>query len=644
AEQLREDVNGVATRTVFDGLNRAVQEYRQDIDHFSAQAQVYRPLYRASYDAWGRLQAQTLIDWLSAEDDQNLSLTSQFDYDDWGQQCAVTGPDGVTAFEQTIPVGSAAFDGKIIESWREGSAGAKTGRTVVWQNRFDQVERSERRDAANQLVSLQVNTYDGLGRVATENVGLSTSPRVNAYRYDAFSRSVAHTLPDGSTVVRDYARHSRDDLPESIAVRSAGQEQLLGTQQFDGLDRLKVSTTGGRRQVYSYSAGMLRPSSVTVASGDVIDYEYLPLLTQDPVKRTLRSSRTLAQSTVDFTYNKKNARLEACATPSQTFSREYFSTGQIRAESRQQGGGSYEMAYAYSHRGLLLEYTDVQGNVQYHQYDAQGRLAKTWLNDLETEFQYDELGRMQSFSTKAGDVSLATLLEYDEFDRETRRTFIMGDATQVLEQAYDDVDAMTSRNLYDGANAQAPLLRGETYEYDVRQRLQTYTCVGTERPHDPNGKGMITGQHFTFDALDNILSVETTLENERYLSTYAFENEHDPVQLTSITHDFEDARIQLAYDSNGNLVRDEQGRTLEYDGLNRLLSVTAPASGEVLATYEYDGQDILTIASGEQRFIRGDEIVGIVSEEGSHTFFRGGGQVLAEQQGDGTSIGNGGGQ
>ncbi|WP_460418485.1 RHS repeat domain-containing protein [Pseudomonas sp. microsymbiont 2] len=646
-EQHKEDVNGVITRTLFDGLNRAVEELRLDIDNFSAWQDKYRPLYSATYDAWGRLQTQTLTDWLGAEEADELSLTSQFKYDDWGQQCAITGPDGVTAYERIIPVGSSEFDGRIIESWREGSAGAKTGRTIVWQNRFDQAERSERRDAANQLVSLQVNTYDGLGRVATENVGLSTSPRVNAYRYDAFSRIVAHTLPDGSTVVLEYARHSRDDLSESIAVQSAGQEQLLGTRVFDGIDRITVSTTGGRKQVNRYVGSLLYPADVTTASGELIDYEYLPLLTSSPIERTLRSARVHTEFTATFTYNSKNARLETFDTGDQSCVREHYSTGHLRKETRQQGGGSYVVEFVYSHRGLLLEYQDVQGNVQYHEYDPQGRLCKTYLNELVTHFQYDTLGRLCSFSTANGSASLTTSLKHDDFDREIQRTFIMGDITQVLLQDYNDVDAMISRRRYDGANEQAPLLLEETYGYDERQRLRTYSCTGSERPHDPNGQGMILGQEFTFDALDNIVSVKTTLENDKsYSSTYNFENKDDPVQLTSIIHHFqEDVRIQLAYDANGNLTQDEQGRVLEYDALNRLLRVTDPAGGDVdeVTTYEYDAQSYLTIANGEQRFIRDDEIAGVLSSEGYSSFFRGAGQILAEQH-DGQSSVNGGGQ
>ena len=50
--------------------------------------------------------------------------------------------------------------------------------------------------------------------------------------------------------------------------------------------------------------------------------------------------------------------------------------------------------------------------------------------------------------------------------------------------------------------------------------------------------------------------------------------------------------IDLEYDANGNLTKDEQGRQLRYDALNRLVSVTTP-EGES-QRYHYDPENILS--------------------------------------------------
>ena len=89
---------------------------------------------------------------------------------------------------------------------------------------------------------------------------------------------------------------------------------------------------------------------------------------------------------------------------------------------------------------------------------------------------------------------------------------------------------------------------------------------------------MISGQNFIYDALDNITRVITTSGGIKNTARYFYDPEGDPVQLQRITNtqvDIYPAEIVLEYDSHGNLTRDEAGRVLKYDPLNRLLSVSA---------------------------------------------------------------------
>ncbi|WP_258035605.1 RHS repeat domain-containing protein [Pseudomonas putida] len=78
---------------------------------------------------------------------------------------------------------------------------------------------------------------------------------------------------------------------------------------------------------------------------------------------------------------------------------------------------------------------------------------------------------------------------------------------------------------------------------------------------------------------------------------YHFDNPWDPAQLTGITiNGLEDEPriIELEYDADGNLILDEEGRQLEYDGLGRLQRVKL-ASGSGGATYGYDALDRLAM-------------------------------------------------
>lgn len=186
------------------------------------------------------------------------------------------------------------------------------------------------------------------------------------------------------------------------------------------------------------------------------------------------------------------------------------------------------------------------------------------------------------------------------------------------------MDALKKRTLSEGREN----LRVEVYEYDERQRLETYTFTGRGvdndpyQPQDPYGN-YITRQKFKFDALDNITEVVTDFVGGSNTAAYHFEGE-DPAQLSRITNKPTDpasrtlngypAEIPLHYDENGNLVVDEQGRTLKYNALNQLLSVSEDT--QPIVSYVYNPQNILMAADGEQRFYLGDELTTLKTEEG----------------------------
>lgn len=106
---------------------------------------------------------------------------------------------------------------------------------------------------------------------------------------------------------------------------------------------------------------------------------------------------------------------------------------------------------------------------------------------------------------------------------------------------------------------------------------------------------VIARQTFGFDGLDNITSVITQDPgNKAQRTLYEFKNQ-DPAQLSKIVNSRNvppGPDIELSYDLNGNLISDEQGRVLRYDGLNRLLEVTLPDTTS--CSYHYDPENILS--------------------------------------------------
>ena len=621
AQQWAYDVKQVETHTLFDGLSRVVSEAREDIDSATF-AGASRPIYRGRYDELGQLVEETEIDWLG---DQLLELTSRYAYDDWGEQYSVTGPEGVTAVQMTDQVESSV--GPVRFEWREraeivdeeGKPKRLSGTVRTDLNLFEQPIRIERLDPAGQRISLQFNEHDGLGRISKQTLGTGTGQRIESFVHDPFDRQLEHHLADrNNRVYRTYARHSREDLPVSIRVGdSFANARLLGEQTFDGLDRRTSATTGGRVQTFSYAPGQRQPHTVTAPDGTEIAYTYLPMLGEEPVYRLL------AGTAANYSHDKHNARLMHCDEPGQALDRTYFSNGDLKTEKRtlEGQGGVFEMTYDHSYRSRLRAYVDVQGQTQLYEYDAYGRLERTTLHAapasakrqrlqrttarqaqplLSATFTYDQLSRLQSTTTEdlESGRKLVTSLEYDEFDREILRTFDFGDTEQKLEQGYDQFDCLEYRTFTEtpkgAATGKATELRHETYQYDPRGRLTLYTCRGPQAPVDPSGM-VIARQMFGFDGLDNIISVMTfDPDNNHQLTVYEFKNT-DPVQLSKIVNSRNTPPgldIELHYDLNGNLIKDEQKRELRYDGLNRLLSVDT-LDGQH-CSYHYDPENILS--------------------------------------------------
>jgi RHS repeat-associated protein len=615
ASQEATNVNGVITRTRVDGLNRTIYEERQDAD--ATQPGLFRRTYAASHDVLGNLVEETLFDWLR---DTELALRSTYEYDDWGERSCVVGPDGVREFSIVDPIGTLESKGAVMRSWRQGPAldAPKEADTETWYNLFDKPTRIERFNSLQQSLSVARTLYDGLGRIAQEIDAREASTR---FGYDAFGRVTETVLADESVVKRSYALHGADDLPISISVNDIE----LGTQEFDGLGRCTNATTGGRSQTFSYDPGRMQPASVTMPDAQLIGYDYQPLLNDRPSRRYLPSSLTSR-----YDYDKKNSRLLGCHEADQELTRSYFSTGEMKSESRRQAQGELlTMHYVYSRQARLLEYTDVLGQVQHYSYDRAGRLESTGLGGLRSGFVYDVLGRLAEIHTVDAAQMLDVSLEYDDLGREKLRTFNLNGVVQTLDQSYNAVDALESRTLKLGSE----VLRAETFAYDPRGRLERYTCSGSQPPVDPYGQE-IQQQVFAFDALDNMTLVLTTSPGGTDRARFIYDQQ-DPVQLRSITHTGNanyPPEIVLDYDANGNLVSDEQQRILTYDALGRLLTVQE-SSGVGQSAYHYDAMDRLAGegAENDQRFYREDDLANRLRGTRRSTFVRGAGQLLAEK-------------
>ena len=677
AWQVEEDVQGVRLTTLSDGRGRAVEQWRAEPGEGSTPQGVttFRraglQIYAARYDGLGQQIEETLYD-DCGQAGRSVALTTTYEYDGWGERCAQQGPDGVKAVEQTDPVGDGS--GAVVSRWQESVDGSLKSAVVVTRNNlFGEpvtVTRQYQDDDAGDVEYESLTYgYDGLGRrVREESAWSGGTTRVTTFTLDAFDRDLEQTLPDGATVVRRYSPHSDADLPVEISVDGT----LLGTQAFDGLDRMIRATTGGRERTFTFDGSLNRPTSVITPKGELIEYEYQPRLGEEPIQR-----RTGLAADERYDYDTRTARLLACHQQrEEVMTRTYHTNGQLKDETRTLDGQRYAMHYQYSVGERLLGYTEVTGDEQRYHYDDAGRLVRTEVGPavapvLTCALTYDALGRPSTIDTQDHDAGhwLTTTLSYDALGRETERRFMFDGQEEILTQRYDDADCIIEKTL----SQDGQVLREEFFEYDERQHLSYYECSGPACPVDPYGK-TIAAQLFICDSLDNHLEVTTTWSEagarqlrearrglrtgassvaslagrvnveELNIATYLYEGE-DPVQLTGIenTHADYPPRIDLTYDEDGNLTRDDAGRELAYDPLGRLMSVST-SPGETASTYQYDPTDIISGRSGdaapEHRFYRDGQLATLVQGEQSISIVRAAEHLIAERSGTPAMSGN----
>lgn len=556
------EVTGGRAVVHLDGLGREVRGEVEDVD---VAPDTFREVWTKTYNAFGELVAQTHTDWVDGV--KRATLTTQYLYDAWGQQCATLHPDGTRDVVEADPVA-------LTETtWVEDADGNPSARTKAHGTVFGKPDKIEYLDAAGTLKGTESFVYDGIGRCveSTDRRGYKTF-----YSFDAFDRVVSSTLTDGAVVDTRYAAHSADELPVEIGIAHAslGGRLPLGTQTFDGLSRRRTYAVGGRTVTFDYDPGVLQPKSMTTPLDEVVTYTYEP---------KLGMQLTLMKSENDsiFEYNPKNAQLTHTERDGLTRTLEYYASGLLRVERwKNETGQERSATHRHSLLGASQSYTNVFGVEQVITHDALDRPWKLAHGSLTAELTYDSFGRVHRIDTREGLQSMVTDIVFDDFGRETSRTFtaVAGgkSVVQVLGMRYDHSGRLERRKLQQGEE----VLRQEEFTYDERGRLVNYLCSGSQPPQDPWGKP-INRQQFRFDAFDRILSITTRFPGGSNVTRYDYE-ETDPAQLTRIVHshrDYPSDLQDLAWDGAGRMVRDERGRTLKWNSQNQLVEVAAPATG-----------------------------------------------------------------
>lgn len=593
------------TRVSYDGVGREILCELRDQD--ADDKQTWHPVSKTEWDAFGRIKTTTVTDRIPvikgskiSSDVRTTSYSSSTEWDDWGQPYRVTDSHGLVRYSVSDPL--ALTQTQWITD-KEGKYQSARNVTILEPKTHRPVRNERRVSHQGSLTTYSSVTqiWDSMGRLreATDELGHTTF-----WEYDVHGRTVVSTYPDKSKITKTYVPFSGAGLITGISVKPANSAvMVLGTQEFDGLGRLKRTDSGGRTSTFIYEhAWQTTPHSQTGPDGVTSTY------IQDPRLGGAVTSVTSKDITQTFDYDLSRGQLKKSFEGSEKHTCTTYSpyrSGRLQTERVVLlEGPAVDTTWSYSLAGLPVM-VNADGVSETRGYQSTGRLERITDDAVEVLLKYDALGRLYHWEAteRVTKASMVTELTFDDLGREEMRKMTHTNGTvRSIGQTWKKNNQLAQRHHY-GKDVHTAVLN-ETFEYDNRNRLNIYTCSGTELPSDPYGNKFVK-QIFDFDVLNNITVCRTVLSDGSINEArYFFENKADPCQLTGLTNGVPERVKELSlppasskktnrnypevtvltYDSAGRMVRDEEGRTLTYDALGRLATIKG-------GSYSYDAHN-----------------------------------------------------
>ncbi len=491
-------------------------------------------------------------------------------------------------------------------------------------------------------------TYDALDRKTSETDQLGHTTN---YEYDVADALVAVVLPaitlhwNGT----DYTVHpryeygydalgqqtvQRDAMDNSLSYALSGFQNRETTFSYDGFGRLSGRTLPDTEQESWTYDSLGRQATHVDFKGQVEEFVY------DNDSRIAVGERLGLGRVIEKRYYSSVSNFTS--QTEDTSQRVHYTFDALgRVGTVVDGHGTVTNTYDLD--GRLTSVDSPEGTINYVYDQATSRHIRTYTASNETDYGYDELGRLQHvYQTKVNGTSNAT---YNSYNATTQEPTFTGGTPPTTTYTYDALgnhDTVTLPNGvvsdydYDALNRidLETVTKGETtlasYDYVLLADGQRDYVIDT----DPNG--LVTKIDWTYDAINRLTGEKRDEHNDGqndagdYDATYSYDLVGNRLEkltnkvgtsnddTTDYTYNADDHLTQevgtlagtttYQYDSNGSQTRKTRvlgGTTVEdaiyrYDLRNRLVGVNTDATGTEEITYGYDdaGDRVKQVVSG----------------------------------------------
>ena len=445
-------------------------------------------------------------------------LTTQYEYDNWGNLTRSVSPEGIST---TISRGWVGSGGYYEQTQTDGSP------TVTsYYDPYGSKGHEESTGPDGTIIN-KVWTYNSRGLLSFENTTIGSLVQFHTYMYDGLGRKVGETLPSGQSYSYSYGNRS---VTTTIAGRTY-------TTTYDAWGNIKNSTDPKSSVEYTYYSNG-KPKEV-VAGGATWFLEYdeagnktllsdpdagVTEYTYDALGRLTSQTNANGYETVN-TYDEKG-RLSSTTIDGAITTYTYGTTGNEKMRlTREQNARGY-VTYSHDPYGRVtskvrsLTGTGVYSSTAYD-YNNLNQLSTRTCNGQTEQYYYDSNGYKCRSTINGQDVW--QLVDYN--------------GMQSIVQLGDSLTSITKRNLR--GVTQLAVVHGTDTISNFRYEYSTATGNVTSRT------GMFSSKEtFGYDSVDRLTSVSPTgvnlmyaangnITNKAGVGRYSY-SEEQPHAVTSI--------------------------------------------------------------------------------------------------------------